>query len=1177
MLSGIQGISKKILSCVLAICLVLATVASGIVSQAWADGGVYAFICQKDGGDNVLVIKNGTDNPNAGEYGTVIKAYSQDLTTFTSTTATYRMGWPWIATAGNPAIYDDYAKVVKKVVVDGEVSLTYMSGMFAVFTQCTEFDFTGLVTPSYTEANISSNMFRNIPVTNDVTFIFGEKNTITALSLSAGTTLYRKYDNVYSIVFPSVIPQGAGTYYTIKPDDCLLSPTATDYQVSLPATSFIFDSAINQPVSAGITVTMKEYPEIVMPSTAYTLSFQKQNSSTDEWGLNINRTGIGHYRVRAATTLSAATGGYQTGATDYTEFDITPGGTLNLYSDASLVTPVSGDGLNLSTTTDIYVKCTTALSGLDGTNEMKVYATSSDTTKLSVGAIAKVGDYQSGGCVYKITLNPITVGAADVSIWGYTGTVTTLAGSVGTFTTVLPVSTEVQETTLTFGAGAQDVLNGLVVRGDTAVVDLAYAGRDPETINAEEIIVECPTYATGGSSYTLVTASYDLVTGKLSVTPESLVSATSRTGKLKVTVPGVDMYGETSIEIDVTVSRITPTTTLLQSDNRPLPQPLELKPGDIREITLAYTGEALLIDLLSTTDSAIAEITDVQTNLDGKGAVITVTARAASTSSVMLTFRVGSAEPDTYMSLSVPFTVKVSKSDVALVVNPDMLTLQAGEADTASVSYEGDGAVTAVSSDENVATATYDEGTKKLSVVALALGVATVTVSAAATPTVNAAEATLQVTVTAADPGSQDNLDIAALTETITSVTAALDDTTVAVSADGSDVLETQLWVGQQDRDTLATAAAAAEAVLANPSSTQSQIDAAATALNTALATFEAAKAYGSLPLYPPNAAWVRLSGAGRYDTMEKIVTDSGAFTSLDTTTVIVATGENFPDALAATGLAGVKGAPVVLTAPDALSSQARAVITSLAPDAIYIVGGTSAVSSGVEASLKSLVTDPAKVIRASGASRNATALDIYAKGGGAWGTTAIIACGTSFADALSISPYAYAEKAPVFLASPLTGLDTETTATLKDAIGSGAITHLIIVGGTAAVPDTVKVQLGYLSTDISTFTRLGGANRYETSAIIAAHIERASASLGFHRIAVATGANFPDALAGGAFAGKLGTVLLLADDSAAGRSQIGAIIAANRQAIGFGHVLGGEAVVLPALKAALEAASADN
>jgi hypothetical protein len=52
--------------------------------------------------------------------------------------------------------------------------------------------------------------------------------------------------------------------------------------------------------------------------------------------------------------------------------------------------------------------------------------------------------------------------------------------------------------------------------------------------------------------------------------------------------------------------------------------------------------------------------------------------------------------------------------------------------------------------------------------------------------------------------------------------------------------------------------------------------------------------------------------------------------------------------------------------------------------------------------------------------------------------------------------------------------------------------------------------------------------------------------------------------------------VLLLADDSAAGRSQIAAVVTANRQAIGFGHVLGGEAVVPPTLKAALEAASTD-
>ncbi|MDR3307457.1 MAG: cell wall-binding repeat-containing protein, partial [Coriobacteriales bacterium] len=289
-----------------------------------------------------------------------------------------------------------------------------------------------------------------------------------------------------------------------------------------------------------------------------------------------------------------------------------------------------------------------------------------------------------------------------------------------------------------------------------------------------------------------------------------------------------------------------------------------------------------------------------------------------------------------------------------------------------------------------------------------------------------------------------------------------------------------------------------------------------------------------------------------------------------------VATGENFPDALAATGLAGITDAPVVLTAPNALSTQAKDVIQALEPTTIYIVGGTSAIAPAVETALKALVVDPNKVIRASGDARAATALDIYAKGkaAGTWGTTAIIACGWSFADALSISPYAYAEKAPIFLADAQAGLDANTITTLKTALAAGTITKIIIVGGTAVVPDLVKTQLGYAASDNTTFTRQGGADRYETSALIANYIQDTSALLGFNQVAVATGQKFPDALAGGAFAGKVGTVLLLVDDSTAGRSQIATVITANRDFIGYGHVLGGTSALTPSLKLTLEQAS---
>jgi putative cell wall-binding protein len=325
------------------------------------------------------------------------------------------------------------------------------------------------------------------------------------------------------------------------------------------------------------------------------------------------------------------------------------------------------------------------------------------------------------------------------------------------------------------------------------------------------------------------------------------------------------------------------------------------------------------------------------------------------------------------------------------------------------------------------------------------------------------------------------------------------------------------------------------------------------------------------------DSPWVRLAGDDRYDTMKDIIIGAGAgtFTADNTDTVIVADGTNFPDALAASGLAGVTGAPVVLTTPDALSAQAEEVIQALQPSTIYIAGGKGSVSEAVEASLKALVGDPTAVIRSAGPDRAATALDIYAKGkvAGAWGTTAVIADGMNYPDALSISPISFLAKAPIFLSTPDEGLTANAVTALKAAIADGSITRVLIVGGIGSVPDSVKTQLGYATTDTALFTRLGGATRYETSVLIAQYATQNLPGVNYQHIAVATGSNYPDALAGGAFAGKKGTVLLLVDDEG-GMAGVQDIVGTYHDRISVGHIFGGIGSVSETMKNALEAAA---
>ncbi|NTU89960.1 MAG: cell wall-binding repeat-containing protein, partial [Actinobacteria bacterium] len=302
---------------------------------------------------------------------------------------------------------------------------------------------------------------------------------------------------------------------------------------------------------------------------------------------------------------------------------------------------------------------------------------------------------------------------------------------------------------------------------------------------------------------------------------------------------------------------------------------------------------------------------------------------------------------------------------------------------------------------------------------------------------------------------------------------------------------------------------------------------------------------------------WTRLAGADRFDTMECIVEEG--FDSADT--VIIATGFNYPDALAASGLAGGYNAPILLTDGTDLSPQAGAALLYLNPSHAIIVGGEDVVSSDVALQIEGLLGKDS-VTRASGTNRVETAIAIFNEGE-AWSATAIIATGYGFADALSISPFAYATKTPIFL----TGSDMSDTALSQetiDAILSGGFTSVILVGGEDVVSEEVKTQLG----SGYAYERLSGIDRYQTSAAIADFAVN-SGVLSYDGLGVATGANFPDALAGGAFCGEKGSVLLLADDfNDECRYCIDTCITDNATSLKKGYLFGGDDVVTLELEA---------
>jgi putative cell wall-binding protein len=252
-----------------------------------------------------------------------------------------------------------------------------------------------------------------------------------------------------------------------------------------------------------------------------------------------------------------------------------------------------------------------------------------------------------------------------------------------------------------------------------------------------------------------------------------------------------------------------------------------------------------------------------------------------------------------------------------------------------------------------------------------------------------------------------------------------------------------------------------------------------------------------------------RIAGSDRFDTSARI--SAGTFPS-GADTVVVATGRNYPDALAGAALAARLGAPVLLVDTDAVPASVLTELTRLRPTTIVMLGGTAAITASVEETLSGY----GAVVRLAGAERHATAAEISRYGFPNGADTVFVATGNDFVDALGGAPAAARSGAPILLVAP----DSVPAATAEEIGRLGAET-IVLLGGTAAVSVAVEEELGTLGTVI----RLAGADRYATAAAISAY----GFPDGAPGVYVAVGTAYPDALAGAAAAAHRSMPLLVA------------------------------------------------
>lgn len=276
----------------------------------------------------------------------------------------------------------------------------------------------------------------------------------------------------------------------------------------------------------------------------------------------------------------------------------------------------------------------------------------------------------------------------------------------------------------------------------------------------------------------------------------------------------------------------------------------------------------------------------------------------------------------------------------------------------------------------------------------------------------------------------------------------------------------------------------------------------------------------------------------------------------------IIAGGEGWPDALSAAGLAGVWDCPILLTDGSYLTDCTKESLRTLGVSEAIIVGGPNTVSGNVEEAIRSMGIS---VDRIDGADRYEVNLNVYNEAKDSWSdSTVAIASGVNFPDALSMSPVSFKEGIPIILANASGDLgDSQKEAVIQSVSGAESST-IVIAGG----PNSVSYETEAFAQGVTSATsngkvnavRLGGADRYEASANIAAW----AVDQGYLRwdgVALAMGSKPYDALCGSILQGKTGSVLMVVEG---GNSNYHAInkLTSNKNSISSLKIFGGKVSV---------------
>lgn len=245
-----------------------------------------------------------------------------------------------------------------------------------------------------------------------------------------------------------------------------------------------------------------------------------------------------------------------------------------------------------------------------------------------------------------------------------------------------------------------------------------------------------------------------------------------------------------------------------------------------------------------------------------------------------------------------------------------------------------------------------------------------------------------------------------------------------------------------------------------------------------------------------------RIGGENRIETAALL---AQRFITADT--VVVATSERFPDALASAPLAAQESGPLLLAKPDLLPQATRGELQRLMPTTVYVMGDENAISSSVVDAIQAEVPG-ATITRIGGSDRYETAAMVAGMISQDSTPEAFLASGENFPDALVLSALASRSNAPLLL-TKATHLPSSTAASLA----SFDYDTLQAAGGEGVLSEDVLDEAAAIGG--ATSTRYAGDDRYETSALVLAQFPAEG------DVYVATGERFPDALTSVPVAGR--------------------------------------------------------